>query len=155
MPTELRIRAVHEGGLRMRATNGPYTVTTDYPVKPDADVAGFKPMELLLVSLAACTGSVVASLLGRMRQPVIGVEVEARGQRRDEHPTVFTSIALDFIVRGDGVDPASIEKAIAQADRLCPVLAMLKPGTRVTTAFRMEAAGPSEASEASEEPAPA
>jgi uncharacterized OsmC-like protein len=144
MPTELHVHAVHEGGLRMRATNGPYTVTTDYPVTPAAAVAGFKPMELLLVSLAACTGSVVASLLGRMRQPVAAVEVDARGQRRDEHPTVFTSIALEFIVRGNGVDPAAIEKAIAQADRLCPVLAMLKPGTTVTTAFRMEAGSPVE-----------
>jgi len=48
------------------------------------------------------------------------------------------------VVRGDGVDPAAIEKAIAQADRLCPVLAMLKPGTTVTTAFRMEAGSPVE-----------
>jgi uncharacterized OsmC-like protein len=144
MPTELYIRAVHEGGLRMLATNGTYAVTTDYPVTPAAAVAGFKPMELLLVSLAACTGSVVASLLGRMRQPVASVEVDARGERRDEHPTVFTRIALEFIVRGDGVEPAAIEKAIAQADRLCPVLAMLKPGTTVTTAFRMEAASSAE-----------
>ncbi|MBP1636749.1 MAG: hypothetical protein H6Q10_3323 [Acidobacteria bacterium] len=121
----------------MRATNGPCTVTTDYPVTPTDPVAGFKPMELLLVSLAACTGSVVASLLARQNQRVAGVEVDARGQRRDEHPTVFTKIALEFVVRGDGVDPAAIGRAIAHADRLCPVLAMLKPGTPITTSFRI------------------
>ena len=137
MPTELQIHAVHEGGLRIRATNGPYTVTTDYPRTPADTVAGFKPMELLLASLAACTGSVVASLLARLHQPVVGVEVDARGERRDEHPTVFTKIALDFVVRGAGVDPAAVERAIAHADRLCPVLAMLKPGTPVTTSFRI------------------
>ncbi len=137
MPTELRIHAVHEGGLRMRATNGPYTVTTDYPVAPGAPVAGFTPMELLLASLAACTGSVVASLLRRQHQPVAGVEVEARGQRRDEHPTVFTTIALEFVVRGAGIDPAAVGRAIAHADRLCPVLAMIKPGTPVTTSYRI------------------
>ncbi len=137
MPTELRIRATHEGGLRMRATNGPHTVTTDYPVSPQDPPAGFKPMELLLVSLAACAGSVVASLLARLHQPVGGVEVEARGQRRDEHPTVFTTIALEFIVRGSGVEPAAVEKAIAHADRLCPVWAMLKPGTPLTTTYRI------------------
>lgn len=137
MPTELRIHAVHEGGLRMRATNGPYTVTTDYPVVPEAPVAGFKPMELLLASLAACTGSVVASLLRRQNQRVAGVEVEARGQRRDEHPTVFTAIALEFVVRGEGIQPHAVERAIAHADRLCPVLAMLTPATPVTTSFRI------------------
>lgn len=137
MPTELRIHAVHQGGLRMTATNGPYSVTTDYPTTPASQAAAFKPMELLLVSLAACTGSVVASLLARLHQPVEGVEVDARGVRRDEHPTVFTSIAMEFIVRGRGVEPAAVEKAIAHADRLCPVWAMLKPGTPMTTSFRI------------------
>lgn len=123
----------------MRATNGPYTVTTDYPVTPTSQVAGFKPMELLLASLAACAGSVVASLLRRLNQPVAGVEVDARGDRRDEHPTVFTKIALEFVVRGEGIDPAAVERAIAHADRLCPVMAMLTPGTPVTTSFRIVA----------------
>jgi putative redox protein len=137
VPTELRVHAVHEGGLRMRATNGPHTVTTDYPLSPHEQASGFKPMELLLVSLAACAGSVVASLLGRLHQPVDGVEVEAHGQRRDEHPTVFTTIGLEFVVRGRGVEPASVEKAIAHADRLCPVWAMLKAGTAMTTTYRI------------------
>ena len=100
MSTELRVQAVHEAGLRMRATNGPFTVTTDYPLTPADRAAGFKPMELLLASLAACAGSVVASLLARLHQPVAGVEVDARGERRDEHPTVFTTIALDFLGEG-------------------------------------------------------
>jgi len=137
VPTELRIHAAHEGGLRMRATNGPHTLVTDYPLSAGDQAAGFKPMELLLVSLAACAGSVVASLLARLHQAVTGVEVEACGQRRDEHPTVFTTIALEFLVRGSGVDPAAVEKAIAHADRLCPVWAMLKPGTSMTTAYRI------------------
>ncbi|HSK09938.1 MAG TPA: OsmC family protein [Vicinamibacterales bacterium] len=121
----------------MRATNGAYTITTDYPVAPTAPAAGFTPMELLLASLAACTGSVVASLLRRLNQRVAGVEVEARGERRDEHPTVFTAIDLEFVVRGEGVEQAAIERAMAHADRLCPVLAMLTPGTPVRTSFRV------------------
>ena len=137
MPTEVRIHAVHQGGLKMRATNGLHAITTDYPVSPQEEAAGFKPMELLLVSLAACAGSVVASLLGRLHQPVERVEVEACGQRRDEHPTVFTTIALEFLVRGRGVEAAAVEKAIAHADRLCPVWAMLKPGISMTTTYRI------------------
>jgi putative redox protein len=135
--TELRIHAVHAGGLRMTATNGEYTVTTDYPRGPDERAAGFKPMELLLASLGACGGSVVGSLLARMSAAVLGVEVDVRGQRRDEHPTVFTSISLEFVVRGRGVDPAAVEKAVARAERLCPVWAMLAPATPITTSFRI------------------
>jgi len=138
VPTELRIHAVYDGGLRMTATNGEHTVKTDYPLKADEPAVGLKPMELLLVSLGTCGGSVVGSLLGRMNQPVVGVEVDVRGQRRDEHPTVFTSIAVEFVVRGKGVEPAAVEKAIAQAEgRLCPVWAMLRPGTAIRTSYRI------------------
>ncbi|RPH59050.1 MAG: hypothetical protein EHM89_11380, partial [Acidobacteria bacterium] len=92
----------------MTAANERFAVTTDFPTKPGATLAGVTPMELLLASLAACTGSVVASLLARLHQPVAGVEVEARGVRRDEHPTIFANIALEFVVRGRGVEPAAV-----------------------------------------------
>jgi putative redox protein len=134
--SELRIHAIHNGGLCMTATNGEHTVTTDYPLRPDEAAAGFKPMELLLASLGACSGSVVGSILARMSTAPVRVEVEVRGQRRDEHPTVFTSIAIEFIVRG-GVATALVEKAIARAEGLCPVWAMLAPGTPIRTSFRV------------------
>ncbi len=137
MPTQLSIHATSEGGLRMTATNGAHTVKTDYPVKPGETATGLKPMELLLVSLGTCGGSVVGSLLTKMNQPATGVEVDVRGERRDEHPTIFTSIAVEFIVRGRGVQPAAVERAIAQADSLCPVWAMLKPATTIKTAFKI------------------
>jgi len=138
MPSELRIHAVHVGGMRMTATNGEHTITADYPLQADEKAAGLKPLELLLASIATCGGSVVALLLGRTKQPMSGLEVNVRGTRRDEHPTVFTEIAVEFVIRGTGVDPALVEKAIAQADeKLCPVWAMLKPGTPITTSYRI------------------
>lgn len=135
MPTELSVRAVHTGGMQMTISNGEHTVATDYPLEAGAKSAGLKPLELLLASLGACGGSVVASLLKRARQPASGVEVEVRGQRRDEHPTVFTEISMHFIVQGSGVDPAAVERAIAQSERLCPVWAMLKAGTPIQTSM--------------------
>ena len=139
MPSELRIHAVHVGGMRMTAGNGEHALTADYPLQADEKAAGLKPLELLLASVATCGGSVVALLLGRTRQPVSGLEVNVRGTRRDEHPTVFTEIAVEFVVRGAGVDPLAVQKAIAQADeKLCPVWAMLKPGTPITTSYRTE-----------------
>lgn len=138
MATELTIHAVHEGGMRFTAGNGTHAVTVDYPLKPGDAGAGLRSLELLLASLATCAGNTLALLLGRMEQPVTGIEVEVRAHRREEHPTVLTDIALDFTVAGAGVDQAAAERALAVAEtQLAPVWAMLKDSTPITASVRV------------------
>jgi putative redox protein len=125
--------------MEFAITDGEHKVTVDYPLPgvPGAQggLQGMTPLRLLLASLAGCSGSSVAALLRRDGQPVDRVEVEARGQRREEHPTVITDIALDFTVYG-GVDPARVEHAIALSEStICPVWAMVKAGTPITSSF--------------------
>ena len=121
------------------ATAGEHDVTIDYPMRPDETVAGPTPLQLLLASLAACSGSTVALVLRRMEQPFEALEVHARGRRRDEHPTVITDIDLEFVVSGTDVEVAAIERALKIAeDQLCPVWAMLKVGTPIRPTFRLE-----------------
>jgi len=95
---------------------------------------------MLLSSLAVCAGSTLALLLDRMRQPFTGLAVEARGKRRDEHPTVLTEIAVEFVITGAGTDPDKVTQALKMAEeQICPVWAMLKGGTPITTSFRIVA----------------
>jgi len=140
MPTELVVRAVREGGMRFAATAGEHAVTLDYPLRPGETGAGPTPLQMILASLAACSGSTVALVLERMRQPLGGLEVEARGLRSDEHPTVLTEIALEFVLRGSGLDPEAVQRALTAAEnQLCPVWVMLKAGTPITASFRVVA----------------
>ncbi len=141
MPAEARVHAVHEGGMRISAGDGEHTITMDYPSPgADAELAGITPLKALLASLAGCSGNTMALLLARTRQPVERIEVDVRAVRRDEHPTVYTEIALEFIVKGEGVDPAVVERAVTMAEaQLCPVWAMLKDGTPITSTYRVVA----------------
>ena len=122
--------------MEFAISDGEHDVTIDYPLPgSEADLKGMTPLRLLLASLAGCSGSSVAVLLRRDGQPVERVEVTARGQRRDEHPTVMTSIDLAFAVYG-AVDPARVEHAVKLSEAtICPVWAMLKAGTPVTSSY--------------------
>lgn len=72
-------------------------------------------------------------MLHRLGQSPTGLEVEARGLRRDEHPTGLTDITLNFVVHGAQVDPEAAQRALAATtDQLCPVWAMLKETTSIT-----------------------
>ena len=136
MPSELSVRAVQQGPMEFTISDGDHEVTIDYPLSGgDGSLAGMTPLRLLLASLAGCSGSSVAALLRRDGQPVERVEVEARGRRRDEHPTVITDIDLSFTVYG-AVDPSRVEHALRISEaQICPVWAMLKVGTPVSSEF--------------------
>jgi len=135
---EYTVEAVRQQAMEFVVTAGSHSVTMDYPLKPDEPGAGPRPLEMLLGSLASCAGGSMVALLRRAGQPLAGLRVTARGDRRSEHPTVFTRISLEFVVRGP-VDQAVVAQAIAQSESaICPVWAMLKAGTPIASSFRVE-----------------
>jgi len=139
MPTELRLQAEHQGDMRWIAAAGGHAILMDYPI-PAGPGEGMKPLEVLLASLAGCAGNTLVLLMKKMGQPVRGLSTDVRAARRDEHPTVLTEISLDFTITGTGIDPSAVERALAQSEeRLCPVWAMLKPGTTIKSSFRIVA----------------
>jgi putative redox protein len=138
MPTELSVRATQEEGLRFSMTARNHTVITDYPLQQGESGAGMRSLELLLASLASCAGGSMAVLLRKLKQPAQGVDVNVRAVRRDQHPTLLTEIAMEFVVRGTGLDPDVVARALAQSEeQICPVWAMLKGGTKITSSLRI------------------
>jgi putative redox protein len=136
MPSEIRVETVHQGGMKFTTTARGHAVTTDYPIRPGD--AGMTPLELILAALASCAGSAVAVLLRKAEQPFQALSVETRGLRRDEHPTLLTEITLEYAIAGTPIDRAAVERAIALAEeKLCPVWALLEPGTKLTSSLRM------------------
>jgi putative redox protein len=143
MPGELSARVVLQEKVRFLGSgSGDQSIVIDYP-PPLGDDSGLRGgLELLLMALAACAGQTVVPLLRRMRQPIETCTVEARGTRRDEHPTLLTDIHLTFGLRGQCLDAATVERAIDLAEQqYCPVWAMLKGGTRITRSVEIVETG--------------
>lgn len=137
MASELTVTATRQQGMHYTVATRGHIVDSDYPLQEGDEGAGFTSLELLLGALTTCCGNTLGVVLGRMRKSCDGVEVTARAERRDEHPTVLTRIELDAVIRGADVDQATAERALAIAEeRLCPVWAMLKPGTPIVATIR-------------------
>lgn len=114
-------------------------ITIDY-VPPLGDGQGYMPLELLLISLAACSGSTVATLLRRAGQSVAGLEVRAAGVRRQAHPTSFERILLEFRLTSADATAADVEQAIRISEEtVCPVWAMLKNNVEIGWEYRISA----------------
>jgi len=115
-----------------------HTVSIDY-TPPLGEDKGFTSLELLMVSLASCSGHTIQFLLGKMGKPLEKLEVHAIGNRRmDVHPTVLTNIELLYNLAGDRLDSASVEKAIKMAEETyCPVWAMIKNNVVVSWKYKI------------------
>jgi putative redox protein len=138
MKTDLTVQAVHQGGMRVLASDGEFRVAMDYPVVDGESTIGSTPLTMLLASLAACSLNSVVVVLKKMQQPPAGLGVEVRCTRRTENPTLLTDIWLDFTVKGD-VDSAAMTRALQLSEeRLCPVWNMLKASTSIKASFHLQ-----------------
>lgn len=123
-----------------------FTATADSGFEIDlganADVGGaedgFRPIELMAVSLGGCTAMDVISILQKKRQDVTAFEVKVHAQRAEEHPKVITSAVIEYLVTGHGVSAAAVERAIElSAVRYCPAQAMLGQVFPIELAYKI------------------
>ncbi len=102
--------------------------------------AGPTPVENLLLSLAACTGMDVVSILRKKRIKLEDLRIEVTGERATSHPRVYTSIHLHYTMRGVGLSTESARKAVELSlDKYCSVAGMLKKAAQITYDLHMPA----------------
>lgn len=97
---------------------------------------GIRPMEMLLIGLAGCTGFDVVQILKKGREPVTGCEVEVEAQRATEDPKVFTRLHLVYRISGQGLSPAKAERAVTLSkEKYCSASIMLGETAEITYAI--------------------
>ena len=110
-----------------------------FPVQMDADLSfggtnqGVRPMEMVALGLAGCTGMDVISILRKKRQQITQFEVRVNAPRSADHPKVFTRARITYVVTGINVDETAVLRSIELSmTKYCPVQVML------SQAFPME-----------------
>ena len=114
-------------------------IVMDTPAEGTGEGTGWRPVELLLLGLAGCTGVDIVSILEKKREDVRGVEIEVHGEPfLDDHPHYYKTIEIIYTVTGVGIKPDSVAKAIELSeDKYCSVKGSLGPQCEVTTRFEV------------------
>lgn len=134
---EARAELINERVQFRVVTGNRPELTCDY-APPLGDGQGYTGLELLLMSLCACSGTSVVALLRQMKKRIEKFEVKGSGIRRDEHPTAFESISLEFILTSGDTREGDIQKAIQLSrESICPVWSMLKNSVGIATSYRI------------------
>lgn len=103
---------------------------------------GVRPMEMLLLGLGGCTAFDIVMILERMREKVTALDIALEAERASEDPKVFTAVKLIYKLRGYGLKPANVERAVnLSAEKYCSASIMLGKTAKLEHSWTIEEEG--------------
>lgn len=99
--------------------------------------ATFRPMELLLASLASCSAIDIETILHKQKQSYQYFKINASGKRAKNIPTVFIHIHVELVI-SDTVNTAKLERAIELTkNKYCSVYRMLHEQAEISYSYTL------------------
>ncbi|HQF41534.1 MAG TPA: OsmC family protein [Ignavibacteriaceae bacterium] len=119
-------------------TDSNHWITMDGPENFFGSNAGIRPKELILLSLAGCTGSDVVAILQKKRAKLDNLEINITAEQQETHPQVYTKIHIEFLFYGKDVAEKDVERAIELSQTTyCSVTAMLQKSVEITHSYKI------------------
>lgn len=115
-----------DDGFGMKAKAGRHELFLDTAQEAGGNDQGFRPMELMLISLAGCSAIDIIHILKKGRHEIRGYSSEVAASRREEMPRIFDSITLVITVDTDASDRV-LERAVELTkEKYCSAFAVLE-----------------------------
>jgi putative redox protein len=119
-------------------TDSKHWVTMDGPENFGGSDSGIRPKELILLSLAGCTGSDVVVILQKKKVQVDNFEMNLTADVAEEHPQVYTKINIEFVLYGKDIQEKDVERAIELSQtKYCSVTHMLNKAVEITHSYKI------------------
>src|SRR6478609_12164249 len=118
------------------------SVKIDNSPEHGGDNFGVRPMQLVLMALAGCSGMDVISILKKQRQNVTDYKTIVHGEREaGVEPSVWKHVELEFIIYGD-VEEGKAQRAVELSiNKYCSVAETLRrAGAEIKWSVKVEKA---------------
>ncbi|GAP10239.1 predicted redox protein, regulator of disulfide bond formation [Bellilinea caldifistulae] len=124
----MEAKAVWKGDLTfVGSADSGFSLVMDTFKEVGGNESGFRPVELIAIGVAGCTGMDVISILKKKRQEVTAFEVLVHATRATEHPKKITHMLIEYVVTGKNIDPAAVERAVQLSEeKYCPSIATIR-----------------------------
>ena len=128
------------GGFKFEGTSAfGHKIITDGAKAAGGEEAGYKPTELLLFSIAGCTGIDVIRILEKQRQKITSLEIELIGHHNGDYPKPIHTIEVKYIARGENLDEKKLAKAIELSEsKYCMVSQTVEIEGKVVTSYEIK-----------------
>ncbi|MBS8266692.1 OsmC family peroxiredoxin [Mesobacillus boroniphilus] len=98
---------------------------------------GFRPYQLLVSSVAVCSGGVLRKVLEKMRMDIKDIHIQANAERVEEEANRVSKIHVHFRIAGNNLDEKKIEKAMVLTRKNCSMVQSVINSIEVEETFEI------------------
>lgn len=132
------VKARWLGNKAFEGDIGGHKITVDTTKDKGGEDLGASPRQLMLLSLAGCTGMDVASILLKMRENLREINISVEGELTDEHPRHYQSMHVIYEFTGKNLNMDNLRKAVDLSEqKYCGVMAVYKKVIRMSSEIRI------------------
>ncbi|WP_373895365.1 OsmC family protein [Virgibacillus natechei] len=93
---------------------------------------GFRPFQLMVASIAGCSGSVFRKILEKQRTEIEDLTINADVVRNSVEANRIEEIALVFTVKGYNLDPEKLYKNLEISRKNCSMVRSVEDSIKIT-----------------------
>lgn len=101
------------------------------------DEFGFRPYQLLVSSVAVCSGGVLRKVLEKMRMEIKDIHIQADAERIEEEANRISKIHVHFKIEGSNLDERKIGKAMVLTRKNCSMVQSVIGSIEVEETFEI------------------
>ncbi|TYR79199.1 OsmC family protein [Priestia megaterium] len=101
------------------------------------DEYGFRPYQLMVSSIAVCSGGVLRQILKKKRIEITDISITAQVTRNEKEANRIERIHLHYKISGEHLPREKIEKSIELARKNCSMLQSVASSIDVTETFEL------------------
>ncbi|SDH14902.1 OsmC family protein [Desulfosporosinus hippei] len=130
----MKVSVKHIKGMHFQGEGSSKVVTNmDASVTAGGTGRGSSPTEILLMTIAGCSGMDIVTILEKMNVKFNRFETTVEGERASDHPRVFKDIELVYKFWGDSLAKEKLERAVQLSmEKYCSIANMIDKAANLT-----------------------
>lgn len=101
------------------------------------EMYGYRPGELLVTSVAVCSGGVLRKILEKKRLNVEDITIKVAATRNEQEANRIENIHIHFVIKGPSLSEEKLAKAIELASKNCEMVQSVKGSIGIKETFEL------------------
>ncbi|MBD1379621.1 OsmC family protein [Metabacillus arenae] len=98
---------------------------------------GFRPYQLMVSSIAVCSGGVLRKILEKKRMKIEDITIKVDVQRNEAEANRIEKVHIHFLIKGEGLEKNKIEKAMELTRKNCSMVRSVEGSINIHETFEV------------------